>query len=141
MRDRYFTPAEANASLPQLTEQLSRLQQLVGRLQEAQDTIRRRAEESGLPLDQAISSQEADVISTTHDEAQAIVDGLTEAGIEVKDAASGLIDFPALRSGREVYLCWKLGEGAVEFWHPLHTGAAGRQWINPQEDGVWEWFN
>lgn len=48
-------------------------------------------------------------------------------GIEVKSIEWGLIDFLAERDGRLVYLCWKLGEGAIEYWHDLDAGFAGRQ--------------
>ncbi len=47
--------------------------------------------------------------------------------IEVKDLRVGLIDFPALRAGRTVLLCWKLGEPRVAFWHEIETGFQGRQ--------------
>jgi hypothetical protein len=45
----------------------------------------------------------------------------------VKDPATGLIDFRSLRGGREVYLCWRLGEGEIAWWHELDAGFQGRQ--------------
>jgi hypothetical protein len=45
----------------------------------------------------------------------------------VRDIEQGLIDFPGLREGRRIYLCWRLGEHAVDFWHDRETGFAGRQ--------------
>ncbi len=57
---------------------------------------------------------------------------LKRLGIELKDYASGLIDFPAERAGRPVWLCWRLGEPAVEHWHELDAGYAGRQRIAPR---------
>jgi hypothetical protein len=54
---------------------------------------------------------------------------LQSAGIVLRDLERGLVDFPALRDGREVYLCWELGEDRVEFWHELEAGFAGRQRI------------
>jgi hypothetical protein len=48
-------------------------------------------------------------------------------GCEIKDLESGLIDFPTIWEGREVFLCWKLGEPEVEFWHEIDAGFAGRQ--------------
>jgi hypothetical protein len=51
---------------------------------------------------------------------------LDDWDIELKDLSTGLIDFRAQREGREVYLCWKLGEPEVEYWHELDTGFAGR---------------
>lgn len=52
---------------------------------------------------------------------------LKRLGIVVRDPANGLIDFPSIRDGRMVYLCWKLGEDAIAWWHPTETGFAGRQ--------------
>lgn len=53
---------------------------------------------------------------------------LHELGIELKDYTRGLIDFPSMREGRIVLLCWQLGEGdKIEFWHDTETGFAGRQ--------------
>ena len=52
---------------------------------------------------------------------------LHELGVELKDPAIGLIDFRSLREGRVVYLCWRLGEPTIAYWHDLDTGFAGRQ--------------
>jgi hypothetical protein len=55
------------------------------------------------------------------------LDQLAEWGIELKDLSTGLVDFPAMREGRIVYLCWRLGELQVAYWHDLETGFGGRQ--------------
>ena len=55
------------------------------------------------------------------------LDQLAEWGIELKDLSTGLVDFPAMREGRVVYLCWRLGELQIAFWHDIETGFAGRQ--------------
>ncbi|MFO0972435.1 MAG: DUF2203 domain-containing protein [Phycisphaerae bacterium] len=55
---------------------------------------------------------------------------LDEIGVELKDWQSGLIDFPAMHEGRAVYLCWRLGEEQVSFWHELDAGFRGRQPID-----------
>lgn len=52
-----------------------------------------------------------------------------ETGALVKDMSSGLLDFPAIRNGQEVYLCWKVGEEKIEYWHEIEAGFAGRQSI------------
>lgn len=53
---------------------------------------------------------------------------ILEAGVEIKDHTIGLIDFPSIRDGRTVYLCWKFGEGEeISWWHELDGGFAGRQ--------------
>ena len=51
-------------------------------------------------------------------------------GIELKDIDAGLIDFPALQQGRVVYLCWRLGEDEIGYWHEISTGFAGRRPIS-----------
>lgn len=51
---------------------------------------------------------------------------LERLGVELKSVENGLCDFPSIRDGHEVYLCWKLGEPAVEYWHELDAGVAGR---------------
>ncbi len=52
---------------------------------------------------------------------------IQERGVVVKDFDRGLLDFPHLREGREVFLCWELDEDDIEFWHDLDTGYAGRE--------------
>ncbi len=58
---------------------------------------------------------------------RANIDALLDMGIIVKDPSIGLIDFPTLLGGREVYLCWKLGEVGIHWWHEIEGGFAGRQ--------------
>jgi hypothetical protein len=52
---------------------------------------------------------------------------LGELGVEFKAFDVGLVDFPGERDGRPIYLCWRLGEPEVEYWHELDAGFAGRQ--------------
>ena len=52
---------------------------------------------------------------------------LTDLGVELKGLDPGLVDFPALKDGEIVYLCWRDGEDRIDFWHPLETGFAGRR--------------
>ena len=60
-------------------------------------------------------------------EVSTCVEELTGLGVQVKDLDSGLVDFPALRDGEEVLLCWQLGEDEIGWWHTLDGGFAGRQ--------------
>ena len=50
-----------------------------------------------------------------------------ELGVEVKDLTTGLVDFRALRDGQEIYLCWRVGEPRVDYWHSLEGGFGARQ--------------
>ena len=58
--------------------------------------------------------------------------GLQAMGVVLRDLESGLVDFPSLRDGREVYLCWQEGEDEIAFWHEVDAGIAGRR---PLADG------
>jgi hypothetical protein len=64
------------------------------------------------------------------DRLDSLLHRLQDMGIEVKDLVSGLIDFPALKDDRVIYLCWKYNEGSVQFWHEVEAGFAGRQPID-----------
>ena len=61
------------------------------------------------------------------DQMQAGVARIDELGVTLREIESGLVDFPALVSGRQVWLCWRLGEEEVGWWHELTAGVAGRR--------------
>ena len=61
------------------------------------------------------------------DRMQAGVARIDELGVTLREIETGLIDFPALATGRQIWLCWRLGEGDIEFWHELGDGFGGRQ--------------
>ena len=125
---RYFTVAEANALLPVLRPHVARLIAAWRRLSAAQGEVigilgrKPRHDLGGAPLSEAA----ADIIR-----AQNAMVAIQALGVDLKDPATGLLDFPTLRDGVEVYLCWRYGEPRVGFWHPIETGFAGRQ---PLED-------
>ena len=60
------------------------------------------------------------------------VENIQQFGCLVKDLDIGLIDFPTLFQGEEVYLCWKLGESGIRFWHGIHEGFRGRKPIDAE---------
>src|SRR5205807_10617124 len=63
-------------------------------------------------------------------EINALLLEIARLGVDVKDPDQGLIDFPAMRRGHEVLLCWKLGDDdRISFWHDIETGFAGRKLI------------
>ena len=100
-----FTRAEAEALLPKVQPLLEDLQRRV-------TAYRRR------PSDPVAR------------EVEAILREIAELGVEVKDPDRGLVDFRTQMRGREVYLCWQLGEGQrIAFWHDLDSGFAGRKII------------
>ena len=61
------------------------------------------------------------------DRLEQLVDELSDVGVELKDYESGLVDFVARHDGRDVYLCWKLGEEKITHWHEINAGFAGRK--------------
>ena len=61
------------------------------------------------------------------DQMQAGVTRLVERDVTLREIEAGLIDFPALASGRQIWLCWRLGEGPIAYWHELDDGFAGRR--------------
>ena len=63
---------------------------------------------------------------------KAVIERIEEIGCQVKDLETGLIDFPTLYRDQEVYLCWKLGESGIRFWHRIEDGFGGRQPINSE---------
>lgn len=130
MAERYFTPDEANAALPEvrpLVEQMVRLGQALGaaeaRRAEALTSIAGNG--GGIPPSElARVNREADRAGR---ELGRCIEQIRAHGAEVKDVERGLIDFPALRDGIEVCLCWHLGEGEIGYWHGLEEGFAGRK--------------
>jgi hypothetical protein len=107
---KYFTPEEANKLLPvvkpivfELVIKAKSIQELTGK--QRNDAIR---------------------------EIERLVYRIEEMGIEVKDLATGLLDFPASRFGEDVLLCWKLGEEEVSHWHNLRDGFRGRKPLKPE---------
>jgi hypothetical protein len=63
---------------------------------------------------------------------KAAIEQIQEFGCVIKDLDVGLIDFTTLYRGEEVYLCWKLGESGIRFWHGTHEGFAGRKPIDEE---------
>lgn len=132
MSQRYFTPQEANAMVPRLEAALTLMLRLRLELRAVAD----RLAALGEPLtDESIDREGGSPdVARARGQARALMETLSEEqraldlmGVEIKDPETGLCDFVALREGREVYLCWRLGEKRVEFWHEMHSGFAGRK--------------
>jgi hypothetical protein len=125
----YFTREEAEALLPQISVVLRNIQESRGKMQQSEEelgALRLQAMENGHHLHERMMDLQKELarhIQTL----QMLNSELKEFGCELKDADSGLIDFLSLRDGREIYLCWRLGEERINFWHYLDTGFAGRQ--------------
>lgn len=124
-----FTLDEAHALLPRLREIMPEVQDKKRTL----DALRAELEEMGraasgnghiLAGDLDDKRRQAQVLA---ERLNKLVSEIGDMGCELKGVEEGLVDFPAEREGRTVYLCWKLGEDRIEFWHELDTGFGGRQ--------------
>jgi hypothetical protein len=71
---------------------------------------------------------------------RAAVDRIQDAGCIIKDLDIGLVDFPARLNNEEIYLCWRLGEDRIRFWHRPDEGFAGRKPIDPNDTGGTEFI-
>ncbi|MBM3738349.1 MAG: DUF2203 family protein [Acidobacteria bacterium] len=133
---RYFNLAQAEAMLPRveahirqavhlktesgkseedLREFLSRVQMMGGMIVDRKKVLGLQARRD------AILSRLKEIIEEVH-----------EWGCQIKDLDTGLCDFPTLYRGEEVYLCWRLGETAIEYWHEVHAGFRGRKPIDEE---------
>lgn len=130
MASRYFTREEANRLLPRLEalmgELVHRRQELLQK-EQLLETLRARLAGNGHSPDrEGIGRLRQEVEELIQQLRQGIAD-VEALGCLVKDLEMGLVDFPTLRGGREVYLCWRLGEEEVAFWHSVEEGFAGRK--------------
>lgn len=122
-----FTVQEANRSLPLVTRIVRDIVNAHERAAQLQTKI------DALPR----SKNAADLQSQLNGVANVLqdyADELAGIGVELKDFETGLIDFPARHQGRDVFLCWRLGEEKIEYWHELHTGVNGRQPVTAIEE-------
>lgn len=120
-----FTIEEANALLPTVRGIVGRIQRTYARVSAAQEQARLAA--AGAAHGGGGMEGGAGYVRSLSDLAEASGE-LEELGVQMKDYTRGLIDFPALRDGRVVLLCWQMGEGdELEWWHDLEAGFAGRQ--------------
>ncbi len=120
---RYFTVDEANALLPKLKALLEHMlaaRQHIVETRQTWEPMMEKARGNGG------GEQGKDLYKDT-EKIHLTMEQINAWGIIVKDVDTGLVDFPSLRHGREVYLCWRLGEPHVAFWHDVDAGFAGRQ--------------
>ncbi|TML85328.1 MAG: DUF2203 family protein [Actinobacteria bacterium] len=126
----YFTPDEANAALERvrpLAEQMVERRRAMLAAQAREEELGARVAGNGGGID---PGEPARTEAVVEDEARAIaqlVDEIHALGAQVKDIDTGLLDFPSLREGEEVLLCWRVGEDDIRYWHTLDGGFAGRQ--------------
>ena len=122
LHERHFTVEQANASL-------ASVKPLLQRLRDARDLLTDSEAHAAL-TDSAPTNgggEPGTQVGEAFLEVRGLLLALQEAGLVVRDIERGLIDFPAILEGREVYLCWELGEDEVAWWHELESGYRGRE--------------
>lgn len=156
--DKHFTIQEANALLPRVREIFTRILSLIdhvhnqahghldsstapgrtnGKFHAVRDPQQQILKTIGRLLEE-ISQEGTAVLELSQDVIEKTINRLleeiTEKGIVIQDLSRGLIDFPSIVNGEEVFLCYELNDGdTIRFWHPLHTGYAGRTPLPPED--------
>ena len=127
---RHFTPEEANAALEHvrpLVERMVARRRAHLQALERQEELEGRIRGNGGGIPPATLADTAAEVDRLARELAQTIDEIAALGAEVKDVDEGLIDFPALRRGETVLLCWRLGEDEIRYWHTVEGGFAGRQ--------------
>ena len=119
---RHYTVDQANAALDWVAERLEKLRSAREQLSD---------EEARAALGEAAPSNGGGapgrVVSEAFLQLQRTLGELQAMEVVLRDLERGLVDFPAMRDGREVYLCWEAGENEIEFWHDVDAGYGGRR--------------
>jgi hypothetical protein len=128
--EREFTLEEANKAVAELRPVVA---EMVGHGRKLADAQRRQRElvthiaGNGGDLQPSDLRELAEEIQSEADAIAACAEQIDDAGAQIKSLEEGLLDFPSRRHGELVLLCWKLGEGAIEYWHGVGEGFAGRK--------------
>ena len=123
MDERIFTLTEAQSLLPRLRTLLEEIGEEWQHMRDLNPEIQKARDNSA--LDGFSKSGVEYVESVSH--LMSLIYQIKDMGVLLKDADKGLCDFPYLKHGRVVYLCWQLGEDSIQFWHDIETGFAGRE--------------
>lgn len=122
---KYFSLEQANAAIQAIRPLLAEIHEIRSRIlanrPELWQAMERAAGNGG--------SAELTRMASEFERLDQLVHQILDTGAEIKDLSSGLLDFRALRNDREVYLCWKMDEPEVLYWHDLEAGFGGRQHI------------
>ena len=133
---KYFTPAEANQMLPLVRAIVKDIVELA-RGAEDREARLARLRKDGVAMGIITRPQLEEEESAYEREVERIQEctaELAQLGVELKDMRTGLIDFPGWIDGREVCLCWKLGEPELAWWHEVDAGYRGRQPLHMTAD-------
>ena len=122
-KKRYFTVEEANACIPELNIAIAELLELKEQLEHLHAEL--------TPFYEVIpyngGHKNALLLMRTGNKLREIVRHIENRGCHIKGLDPALIDFPHIREGKEVYLCWRYGETEIGYWHEIDDGFAGRK--------------
>ena len=136
MSKRYFTVEETNTFVPELEQTFQRIVQLHSQVRDAWtrlDAIGCAPESDNFDIDEDTPPEALDDLATLRtlfDALHTDIDRVHATGCTIKRLDIGLVDWYAERDGRDVYLCWKLGEKKIAYWHEIDAGFAGRRPIS-----------
>lgn len=121
IHDRHFTREQANALLGRIDPMLRDLRAARDRLtdEEAHGLLAEAAPGNG-------GGAPGRTVGEAFLEVRDLLETIQANGVVIRDIDRGLVDFPSILDGREVYLCWQLDEPSVQYWHDLDTGFSGR---------------
>ena len=139
MSNKYFSLAEANRTLPLVKRIVNDIVQEYHEWKE--HVFRYELIAAGSNAERGESEEQVSLRVQVDQAAQRIndfVEELSRIGCVFKGFEEGLVDFYSRRNGKDVFLCWKLGEESIEYWHEIETGFAGRQSL-ADDDTPAEW--
>jgi len=119
---KHYTRDEARALLPQIRQWLKQLSALRRKLNDCDHRLARLMA-GGTDVGGETVNRRVRVVADVN----ATLAEFQQREIQIKELERGLIDFPAILNGKEVFLCWEQDEDDIEFWHDLHSGYAGRE--------------
>ena len=121
IHERHFTVDEANALIAEVEPMIRSLREARDRLTDSElhELLSEAAPSNG-------GGEPGREVGEAFLEVRRTLTGLQELGLVIRDLDRGLVDFPAIIDGDEVYLCWELGETEIEYWHDLESGYGGK---------------
>jgi hypothetical protein len=120
MPNKIYSVEEANELLPRIAPALVELRDKFEEATEIRVAVARAASTNG-------GTPERERWSKTLARVTELIERLQEWDVQLRDVSSGLVDFPTIMEGEEAWLCWRLGESEVAFWHPKDAGLGGRR--------------
>lgn len=128
MESKWFTPEEANALIPQLREEIGALQRIKHDFEAKYRDLRKWKEAGAVTLNGEDPFFQIECeLEFMQLEARTLIQSVHMKGAQLKDIDRGLVDFPAIRNGEEVLLCWMQDEPSVSHYHGLNEGYTGRK--------------